>query len=319
MEVSIEVANENNVNIELTPTAPVVVEVVPQPRVDITIDRGVTGPQGPQGDPGTPGVGIPVGGSTGQVLAKTSSADYATGWTTGGTVTSVDVSGDATGLTFTGGPITSSGTITLGGTLVVASGGTGVATSNGANSVMLRDANANTSINALFSGYSNVTATGTVTTLTVASPYSWIVTGSGGQTYQLPNATTLPVGALYTFNNNQSSGTIVVRNNSATTVITVQSGSEATLTLLSNANAAGSWDSHYSTPSNASWSTNTLNWTGSYTNGTWNGNAVDILRGGTGASTASNALANLGAQKAITSGTAAPTGGVSGDIYLQYT
>ena len=43
-------------------------------------------------------------------------------------VTSVDGSGGATGLTLTGGPITSSGTLTLGGTLAVASGGTGTAT-----------------------------------------------------------------------------------------------------------------------------------------------------------------------------------------------
>lgn len=49
-----------------------------------------------------------------------------------GTVTSVNVSGDSTGLTFTGGPITTSGTITLGGTLSVAYGGTGATTASGA-------------------------------------------------------------------------------------------------------------------------------------------------------------------------------------------
>jgi hypothetical protein len=42
-----------------------------------------------------------------------------------GTVTSVAASGGSTGLTFSGSPITTSGTLTLGGTLVVASGGTG--------------------------------------------------------------------------------------------------------------------------------------------------------------------------------------------------
>lgn len=42
-----------------------------------------------------------------------------------GSVTSVDVSGGTTGLTTSGGPVTSSGTITLGGTLSVANGGTG--------------------------------------------------------------------------------------------------------------------------------------------------------------------------------------------------
>ena len=45
---------------------------------------------------------------------------------TGGTVTSVAVSGGTTGLTTSGGPITTSGTITLAGTLAVANGGTGI-------------------------------------------------------------------------------------------------------------------------------------------------------------------------------------------------
>lgn len=48
-----------------------------------------------------------------------------------GTVTSVAASGGTTGLTFTGSPITSSGTLTLGGTLGVASGGTGATTLTG--------------------------------------------------------------------------------------------------------------------------------------------------------------------------------------------
>ena len=42
-----------------------------------------------------------------------------------GSVTSVDGSGGTTGLTLTGGPITTSGTLTLGGTLAIANGGTG--------------------------------------------------------------------------------------------------------------------------------------------------------------------------------------------------
>lgn len=43
-----------------------------------------------------------------------------------GTVTSVDVSGGTTGLTFINGPITTSGTITMGGTLAPVNGGTGI-------------------------------------------------------------------------------------------------------------------------------------------------------------------------------------------------
>jgi hypothetical protein len=41
---------------------------------------GDTGPQGPAGADGTDGVGVPVGGTTGQVLAKASADDYDTEW-----------------------------------------------------------------------------------------------------------------------------------------------------------------------------------------------------------------------------------------------
>jgi hypothetical protein len=50
----------------------------------------------------------------------------------GGTVTSVDVTGGTTGLTTSGGPITTSGSIALGGILSISSGGTGQNTSTGA-------------------------------------------------------------------------------------------------------------------------------------------------------------------------------------------
>ena len=68
-------------------------------------------------------------GSSGQVL--TVSSGGIPEWTNlagTGTVTSVNVSGGTTGLTATGGPITSSGTITLGGTLAYTNGGTGLST-----------------------------------------------------------------------------------------------------------------------------------------------------------------------------------------------
>ena len=54
-----------------------------------------------------------------------------------GTVTSVDVDGGTTGLTTSGGPVLTTGTITLAGTLVVANGGTGVTTSTGTGAVVL--------------------------------------------------------------------------------------------------------------------------------------------------------------------------------------
>jgi hypothetical protein len=53
-----------------------------------------------------------------------------------GTVTSVAASGGTTGLSFSGSPITTSGTLTLTGTLAVANGGTGAATAAGARSAL---------------------------------------------------------------------------------------------------------------------------------------------------------------------------------------
>jgi hypothetical protein len=136
------------------------------------------------------------------------------------------------------------------------------------------------------SGFASIAAAGGTTVLTVSSAPNYVVTGSGGQTIQLPDATTLQNGAIFSFNNNQSSGTIIVKNNSSTTVVTVQSGGYVSLVLLSNSLAAGSWDVHNYAPSNVSWSTNTFDYAGSITSATWNGNAVAYNRGGTGQSSA---------------------------------
>jgi len=250
---------------------------------------------------------------------------------TGGTVTSVSASGGTTGLSFTGSPITTSGTLTLGGTLAVSNGGTGVVSSSGANSVVLRDANGNITTNCIFEGYVTQSATGTTLVLTASSAQNYQITGSGGQTIRLPDATTLPNGATFTFNNNQSSGTIVVQNNSSTTVATIQSGGYTTVVLLNNSTSAGSWDRHDSTPSNVSWSTNTLDYAGSITSATWNGNVIAYNRGGTGISTAPTqggvvygassttqgyTSAGTAGQVLISNGTSAPTfGAVAGGSF----
>ena len=79
----------------------------------LTKPLGAGGLQGPQGPPGPTGPAGPAG-------------------PTGGGVTSVNVSGGLTGLTTSGGPITSSGTITLGGVVAVSAGGTGATTAEAA-------------------------------------------------------------------------------------------------------------------------------------------------------------------------------------------
>jgi hypothetical protein len=68
--------------------------------------------------------------NNGKVLTAGATAGDLTWETpTTGTVTNIDVSGGTTGLTSSGGPVTTNGTITLAGTLAVANGGTG--TTNG--------------------------------------------------------------------------------------------------------------------------------------------------------------------------------------------
>lgn len=197
--------------------------------------------------------------------------------------------------------ITSLGGLTT--ALSVAQGGTGVTISSGANSVVLRDASANISTNAAFIGFTNIAA-GASIILTTSSTPNYVVTGSGGQTFQLPSALTLPVGAAFTFNNNQSSGAIAVNNNSATLVVSVPSGGYVTVTLLTKSFAAGTWDVHYSAPANVSWSTNTFNVPASITGATWNSTAVGLLYGGTGATTAAGARTNLGLAAVAASGSA---------------
>jgi hypothetical protein len=175
--------------------------------------------------------------------------------------------------------------LTLGTALPVSSGGTGVTSSSGASSVVLRDSNGNITANSLFQGFQSISASGSQVTLLAASAPNILVTGSGGQVIQLPNATTLSNNATFTFNNNQSAGAITVNNNSGTQVVSVPSGGFVTVILDSNAIAAGAWDYHASAPSSVSWSTNTLSYSGAITNATWNGSTVGVSYGGTGTTT----------------------------------
>jgi hypothetical protein len=211
------------------------------------------------------------------------------------------------------------GTVVLGygdittGIVPVANGGSGVTTSSGANSIVLRDASGNITTNAILEGYTSQVASGTTIVLTVASVPNYQITGSGGQIIRLPSATTLPNGATFTFNNNQSSGAITVQNNSSTTVATINSGGYVVVLLLDNTTAAGSWDRHDLTPSNVSWSTNTLDYAGSITSATWNGSTVQVNRGGTGATTLTGYVKGSGTS-ALTAAATIPTTDLSGTI-----
>ena len=153
------------------------------------------------------------GATNGQVLTwSTANSRYQPETVGGsGTVTSVDVSGGTTGLTTSGGPVTTSGTITLAGTLAIANGGTGQTTqtaafdalaptttkgdvivSNGSDNVRLAvgtDGQVLTADSAQASGVKWATSSGGITELTgdvTAGP------GSGSQAATLANTAVTP-------------------------------------------------------------------------------------------------------------------------------
>ena len=146
-------------------------------------------------------VGYTAAGTGGQVL--TSNAAGAPTWNTvsgTGTVTSVAVSGGSTGLTTSGGPITGSGTITMAGTLAVASGGTGLTSTpaNGAldigNGTGFTRANltagANITITNTAGGIS-IAASGAGTPNTIANGTSSVgIASSNGSVVAVTNGTT---------------------------------------------------------------------------------------------------------------------------------
>ena len=147
----------------------------------------------------------------------------------GGTVTSVAASGGTTGLTFTGSPITTTGTLTLGGTLAVANGGTGATTEATARTNLGAAASgANTDITALNQDVT-VTATGTIAantigyrglpqnaqtssyTLALSDAGKHISITTGGVVVPANSSVAFPVGsAVSIYNNSASSQTIAI-------------------------------------------------------------------------------------------------------------
>lgn len=196
-------------------------------------------------------------------------------------------------------------------TIGVAYGGTGVTASSGANSVMLRDANQNVSINRLNQSNTSVSAAGATTTLTAASSYSQTLNGTGGQTYKMPDATTLTTGVAFVFNNN-ATGTLTLQDYATGSIGTITSGGAVELVLISNSTVAGTWDVHGYLPENVTWGTNALNLGSTViSNGTWQGGTIATGYGGTGLTSYA-----AGDMLYYTSGTALSKVGIGANGYI---
>lgn len=164
----------------------------------------------------------------------------------GGTVTSVALSGGSTGLTVSGSPITTSGTITLAGTLAVANGGTGATSAAGARSNLSAAASgANTDITALDQDIT-LTATGTIAantigfrgipqnvqggayTLVLADAGKHISNTTGGFAIPANGTTVFPIGTtIVLFNNSGTSQNVTITTDTLRLAGTATTGTRA--------------------------------------------------------------------------------------------
>jgi hypothetical protein len=106
--------------------------------------------------------------------------------------------------------------------------------------------------NNIFLNSTSTVSAGGTTILTVNSTAYQYLTGSSTQTYQLPDATTLPISLIFYFNNNSSSALTIV-NAASTVIYTIPAGGAINVECTNNSTLAGSWDGHPRAPMTVTW------------------------------------------------------------------
>jgi hypothetical protein len=181
--------------------------------------------------------------------------------TAAGSVTSVDASGGTTGLTFSGGPVTTTGTLTLAGTLAVANGGTGATSAAGALTSLGAYPDSNPA------GYT--ANAGTVTN----------VSASGGANISVATGSTTPVISQVAATTTQNG---YMTSAQATKLDGIAAGASVTSVGVSGGTTG------LTTTGGPITSSGTITLAGT----------LAVANGGTGATSAANALTNLGAYPA---------------------
>lgn len=253
-------------------------------------------------------VGAPTGGAQGDgTINATGLFINGVGVGTGsGSVTSVAVSGGTTGLTVTGSPVTTSGTITLGGTLAAANGGTGQTTYTDGQLLIGNSSGGLTK--ATITAGSGVTVTNGNGSITIAATTSGgtvtSVDGSGGSTGltltggPITGSGTLTLGGTLAV---ASGGTGATSASGARLNIgAAASGANSDITSISGLTTALSVAQGGTGSTTASAARSALGAAASGANSditsiTGLTTALTVAQGGTGATTASTARANLGA------------------------
>jgi hypothetical protein len=180
--------------------------------------------------------------------------------------------------------------------------------------VVLRDANSNITVNRVNQANTNTTAAGGTTTLTAASSYIHTLVGTGGQTYALPDATTLTTGVAFVFNNLATS-TLTITDYATATIGTIPSGGAGAVFLTNNGTTGGTWDLHAYLPEGVTFGTNAFNLGSAViSGGTWQGGTIQSGYGGTGLTTftAANYALYSTSASALTAGTLPAAAGGTG-------
>jgi hypothetical protein len=113
-----------------------------------------------------------------------------------------------------------------------------------ANKLMLRDADANSSINNIQQGYTATATSGGTLTLTKASTHFQRFTGTNTHTLQLPDATTLALGWDFRIVN-ASSGAVTINKGDGTLLWTMAGLTSIDLTCQNIATSGGGWNRNY--------------------------------------------------------------------------
>jgi len=193
------------------------------------------------GDASNIAVGL-APGTNGYVLTSVSGVPTWVSPGVGGTVTSVAASGGTTGMSFTGSPITTTGTLTLTGTLALANGGTGASLADpGADRIMFWDDSAGavtwltpgtglsistTNLNLTLTNGSGTTANGSAVNL--GGTLTGDVNINGTDTYNVNFGNATIGEALYSFNVRTIDGLSLIANKDSSSETTLNFGGVGT-------------------------------------------------------------------------------------------